>query len=55
MYDYVYIIYDFVKFLDEPLLIMCWSCHPGGLAIVLCRAAAAESGELSFNGRREED
>ena len=29
MYDYVYIIYDFVKFLDEPLLIMCWSCHPG--------------------------
>ena len=26
MYDYVYIIYAFVKFLDEPI---CLSCHPG--------------------------
>ena len=28
MYDYVYIIYAFVKFLDEPPVIICTSCHP---------------------------
>ena len=29
MYDYVYIMYAFVKFLDEPPVIICLSCHPG--------------------------
>ena len=30
MYDYVYIIYAFVNFLDEPPVIICLSCHPRG-------------------------
>ena len=31
MYAYVYIIYAFVKLLDEPsIIIICLSCHPGG-------------------------
>lgn len=32
MFDYVYIIYVFVKFLDEPTVIICLSCHPGILS-----------------------
>jgi hypothetical protein len=31
MYDHVYIIYVFVKFLDEPPAIICMSCHPGNM------------------------
>ena len=29
MFDYVYIIYAFVKLLDEHPIIICLSCHPG--------------------------
>jgi hypothetical protein len=29
MYDYAHIILAFVKFLDEPSVIICLSCHPG--------------------------
>ena len=29
MYDYVYIICAFVRFLDEPPVIICLNCHPG--------------------------
>ena len=29
MYDHVYIIYAFVKFLDEPPVIIRLNCHPG--------------------------
>ena len=29
MYDHVYIICAFVKFLDKPHVIICLSCHPG--------------------------
>ena len=29
MYDYVYIIYAFVKHLDDPPVIICLSCRPG--------------------------
>ena len=29
MYDYTYMIYAFVKFLDEPPVIICLSRHPG--------------------------
>ena len=29
MYDYVYVIYAFVKILNGPPVIICLSCHPG--------------------------
>ena len=43
MCDYVYIIYAFVKFLDEPTVIICLSCHPG----ILSRAP--DSGVLLYS------
>ena len=36
MYDYVYIIYAFVRFLDEPPIIICLSCHPGTGTLCHC-------------------
>ena len=34
MYNYVYIIYAFVKFLDKPHVIICLSCHPKDAGLV---------------------
>ena len=35
MYTYVYMICTFVKFLDEPFVIICLGCHPAILSACL--------------------
>jgi hypothetical protein len=45
MYDYVNIIYAFVKFLDEPPVIICLSCNPRPLLEIVIRVLAKGSAE----------
>ena len=46
MYDYVSIIYAFVKFLDELPVIICLSCHPGPLLEIVIRVLGKGLAEL---------
>ena len=45
MYNYVYIIYALVKFLDEPPVIICLSCHP---KVIVCSMSQANE-QLCFD------
>ena len=45
MYDYVYILYAFVKILDTPPVIVCLSCHSGPLLEIVIRVLEKGSAE----------